>query len=96
MKLRFAMIDVKKTQKALSAKKIKEQEVNIHNEIKIITASDDVYNLWSELISCQSQGELMDPETGLKNKDLKNWNAERDGVITREFFKWLGNSLKPN
>lgn len=91
MKLRFAMIDVKKTQKALSAKKIKEQEVNIHNEIKIITASDDVYNLWSELISCQSQGELMDPETGLKNKDLKNWNAERDGVITREFFKWLGN-----
>jgi hypothetical protein len=70
VKLRFAMIDVKKAQKALSSKKIKEQDVNIHNEIKIITASDDVYNLWSEVISCQSQGELIDPESMQKFKDL--------------------------
>lgn len=45
VKLRFVVIDVKKTQKTLSGKKIKEQEVDIHNEIKIITASDEVYNL---------------------------------------------------
>lgn len=96
VKLRFAMIDVKKAQKALSSKKIKEQDVNIHNEIKIITASDDVYNLWSEVISCQSQGELIDPESMQKFKDLKNWSPDKDGVISREFFKWLGNLSEAN
>ena len=38
-----------------------------------------------------SQGLLIDPESGLAFKELKSWNAERDGVISREFFKWLGN-----
>jgi hypothetical protein len=72
VKLRFGMIDVKKTQKALSAKNIKEQDVDIHNEIKIITAADDVYNLWSELIASHSQGLLIDPESGLAFKELKS------------------------
>ena len=55
------MIDVKKSQIALIKKK--EHDVDIHNEIKIITASQDVYNLWAELISSNSQGELIDPES---------------------------------
>jgi len=81
------MIDVKKAQKPLNAKKVKIQEVNIHNEIKIITAFEDVYNLWSELISYQSQGELIDPDSLKRFKELKNWSPEKDGVMSREFFK---------
>lgn len=41
----------------------------------------------------QSHGELMDPDS-MKFKDLKNLNYEKDGVMSREFFKWLGNLSK--
>ena len=27
-------------------------------------------------------------------KDSKDWDQERDGVITQEFFKWMGNTTK--
>jgi len=64
VKLRFSMIDVKKNQ--VSLKKGKEKDIDIHNEMKIITASKNVYELWSELISSHFQGELTDPETLLK------------------------------
>lgn len=83
------MIDVQKHQGAL--KKNKEKGVDIHNELKIITASQDVYNLWAEFISSQSQGELTDPESLLKINQLDSWDQEKDGVIPREFFKWLEN-----
>ena len=79
VKLRFAKIDVKKSQIALIKKK--EHDVDIHNEIKIITASQDVYNLWAELISSNSQGELIDPKSLQKFKNLKSWNPEKDGVM---------------
>ena len=52
MKLRFSMIEVKKSQGALS--KNKAADINITNEIKIITANDEVYELWKEVISRQS------------------------------------------
>lgn len=87
------MIDVKKAQKALSGKKIKEQDVNIYNKIMII-ASDDVYDLWSEVFSCQSQGKVIDLESLQKFKDLKNWTPDKDGVINQEFFKSLGDLSK--
>lgn len=90
VRLRFAMIDMKKIQKALTGKKIKEQDLNIHNEIKIITASDDVYDLWSEVISCQSQGELIDPESLMPFKTLKNW------TLAESFSSGLETSLRPN
>jgi hypothetical protein len=83
------MIDIKKNQGALNRKN--QKEIDIHNEIKIITASQDVYDLWSEVISCQLQGQLIDPESLSPFKTLKTWDAEKDGVIAREFFKWLGN-----
>ena len=52
MKLRFAMIDVKKSQGALNKKKV--EDISIHNEIKLITASTEVHRLWKEVISSQS------------------------------------------
>ena len=62
---RFALIDVKtnqrKTKKDL--KRGKEPLLDLHNEIKIITSSDEVFALWSELIAKYSQRELLDPET---------------------------------
>ena len=89
MKLRFSMIEVKKSQGALS--KNKAADVNITNEIKIITASDEVYELWKEVISRQSQGLLLDPESMKPLRDVRSWDPENDGVLKREFFKHLGN-----
>ena len=92
MKLRFAMIEVKKSQGALS--KSKAADVNITNEIKIITASDEVYELWKEVISRQSQGLLLDPESMKPLRDVRSWDPENDGVLKREFFKHLGNTAE--
>ena len=92
MKLRFAMIEVKKSQGALS--KSKAANVNITNEIKIITANDEVYELWKEVISRQSQGLLLDPESMKPLRDVRSWDPENDGVLKREFFKHLGNTTE--
>ena len=50
---RFALIDVKKNQRDTrkETKKGKELVLDLHNEIKIITSSEEVFLLWSELIS---------------------------------------------
>ena len=58
VQLRFAMIEVNKSHKA-SKRKDAEEALNIHNEIKIITASQETFDLCSELISSQSHGELI-------------------------------------
>ena len=88
------MIDVKKNQKSLRKKQI--ADINITNKIKIITASDEVYNLWKEVISSQMQGLPINPETLTMWKDSKGWDQKRDGVITHEFFKWMGNTIETN
>jgi hypothetical protein len=89
-KMRFSLIDVKKHQSA-SKKNKKPEDIDIHNEMKLITASDEVYDLWAEVISGNSQGELIDPDTCKHFKHVKGWSPDRDGVINREFFKWMGN-----
>lgn len=38
----------------------------------------------------------MDPDSMKKFKDLKNWSPDKDGVISREFFKWLSNLSEAN
>lgn len=43
------------------------------------------------MISAHSTGELMDPESLKKYKEIKGWKPERDGQINREFFKFMGN-----
>ena len=84
---------MKKTQSLLKRGKTAEEALDIHNEIKIITSADETFKLWSEVISEHSQGLLYDPETNpLKIfKENKAWRPEKDGVLNREFFKWLGN-----
>jgi hypothetical protein len=93
VKHRFAAIDVQKTQSLMKKGKTLEEALDIHNEIKIITSDDSTFALWSEVIASHSQGELYDPETDpLKQfKVNKSWRPEKDGVLNREFFKWLGN-----
>ena len=70
----------------------KKSGLDIHNEIKLITAEEELHNLWKEVISGQLHGLLMNPETLVPYKKSKSWDREKDGVITREFFKWLGNT----
>ena len=70
-KLRFALLDVKRAQKLLKGSSSATKEnLNIQNELKIICAANDVYEVWSELISVYSQGELIDPDSGKKMKEL--------------------------
>jgi hypothetical protein len=89
-------IDVKKTQTEKKKGKSHEEALDIHNEIKIITSQDETFELWIKVISSHSQGELFDPETNplKKFKGNKSWRPEKDGVLNREFFKWLGNLSK--
>ena len=59
---RFSQIDVKRNQQETKkvARKGKEPLLDLHNEIKIITSSDETFDLWKELIIKYSQGELLD------------------------------------
>ena len=61
--------------------------------MKIITSSDETFKLWQEVISCAARGDLIDVNSKelTKFKDHKNFEPEKDGVLTREFFKFLGN-----
>ena len=43
------------------------------------------------MITKYSQGELLDPETCKKMKLNSRWVLKKDGILSREFFKWLGN-----
>ena len=92
MKERFASIDVNKTKKAIEKGKSPEEALNVRNEIKIITADEITFNLWSEVISSFSQGDLVeDPETMRLFRERAGWNPEKEGVVNRELFKYLGN-----
>jgi hypothetical protein len=39
------------------------------NEVTIITASNELFDLWAEFITAYSNGELIDPDTGKKFKE---------------------------
>ena len=93
--LRFSMIDVAKHQLELR-KGAKNKLLTLTNEVKIITSSDDTFKLWQEVISCVARGDLInvDSKELTKFKDHKNFEPEKDGVLTREFFKFLSNLSK--
>ena len=88
----FSMIDVAKHQLELR-KGAKNKLLTLTNEVKIITSSDETFKLWQEVISCAAQGDLIDVNSKelTKFKDHKNFESKKDGVLTREFFKFLGN-----
>ena len=92
---KFSSIEINATRKNLRSSSSKSRKandaLNIQNEIKIITADDSTFELWSEVISAHSTGELTDPESGKKFKEIKGWKPERDGQLNREFFKFMGN-----
>ena len=75
------------------AKKGKEPLLDLHNEIKIITSSDETFDLWKELIIKYSQGELLDVDATpiCKMRLNPRWTPHRDGILSRKFFKWLSN-----
>ena len=78
------------------AQKGKEPLLDLHNEIKIITSSDETFELWKELIIKYSQRELLDVDATSICKMRLNlkWTPHRDGILSHEFFKWLGNCDK--
>ena len=89
MTLQFSMIDVNKSL-WISRTKGAEEKLKLVNELKIITAPEEIYNLWSEVISRAAHGELYNPDTGSKFNKKENWKQE-SCFLSREYFKWLGN-----
>ena len=89
MNSRFALLDVIKSQKTSKGKGA-EDTLKLTNELKIITAPDDIFNLWSEVISGAAHGKLVDPDKMLKFNDKASWKPET-GNLSHKFFRWLGN-----
>ena len=92
---RFPLIEVKRNQHETKkgARKGKEPLLDLHNEIKIITSSVEIFELWKELIIKYSQGELLDVDaTPICKMHLNpKWTPHKDGILSQEFFKWFGN-----
>ena len=89
MMLQFSMIDVNKSL-CISRTKGAEEKLKLMNELKIITAPEEIYNLWSEVLSRAAHGELYNPDTGSKFNEKENWKQE-SCMLSREYFKWLSN-----
>ena len=83
------MIDVNKNLRIAKTTK-KEEKLKLSNELKLITAPDDVYKLWDEVSTAAAFGELVNPDTKRKFNAQDGWNPE-NCMLTREFFKHLGN-----
>ena len=83
------MIDVNKSLR-ISRTKAAEEKLKLINELKIITAPEEIYNLWSEVISRAAHGELHNPDTGSKFNEKENWKQE-SCMLSWKYFKWLGN-----
>jgi hypothetical protein len=59
----------------------------VKNEVTIITASDELFDLWAEFITAHSNGELIDPDIG------KKFN-ESSVLIMAQGFSYSESSLK--
>jgi len=83
------MIDVNKNLK-LSKTKDKKEKLKLTNELKLITAPNDIYNLWKEVITTTAHKELFNPNTDKLFNARLDWNPE-NCMLTHEYFKFLGN-----
>ena len=83
------MIDVVKMQHEMK----KNKKLVLMNEVKINISSDETFNMWFEVISAAAQGDLIDVDskTMSKFKERVGFEADKDAVLNREFFKFLGN-----
>ena len=92
---RFFLMDMKRNQQETrkGARRGKEPLLDLHNEMKIITSSDETFELQKELIIKYSHGELLDLDASpiCKMRLNPKWTPHGDGILSREFFKWLGN-----
>ena len=86
---RFSLIEVNKSLK-ISKTKAREEKLKLTNELRLITAPDKVYKLWSEVIFAAAHGELLNPDTDNMFNARQDWNPE-NCMLNREFFKHLGN-----
>ena len=85
----FSLIEVNKSLK-ICKMKAKEEKLKLMNELQLITAPDNLYKLWSEVISAAAHGELFNPDTNKKFNTKKDWNPE-NCMLNQEFFRHLGN-----
>ena len=83
------MIDINMNLRIAKTTK-KEEKLKLTNKLKLITAPDDVYKLWAEVITAAAFGELVNLDTGRKFNAKDGWNME-NCMLTRGFFKHLGN-----
>ena len=86
---RFSLIEVNKSLK-ISKTKAREEKLKLTNKLRLITAPDDVYKLWSEVTSAATHGELLNPDTDKMFNARQDWNPE-NCMLNYEFFKHLGN-----
>ena len=70
--------------------------LDLHNKIKIISSSNETFELSKELIIKYSQGNLLDLNSNSIVKMHLNlkWTPHKDGILNQEFFKWLSNCDK--
>ena len=67
-------------------------KANIKNELLIITARDDLFQLWVEFVTAHAVGELVNLDTKDKfNKSEKFKQNQKKFLLHCEFFKRLGN-----
>lgn len=89
--MQFLMIDVTRSHKMAKGKG-SDDKLKIVNELKVITAPVDIFNLWSQVIFNADHGELLDPDTMEKFNEKENWKQD-SCAMSREFFKVLDNLI---
>ena len=69
-------------------------KADIKNELLIITARDDLFQLWAEFVIAHATRELVNPDTKDKfNKSEKFKQNQKKFLLHREFSKRLGNMI---
>ena len=63
---------------------------DLKNEVKIITLSDETFELWKEFLEQHSTGGLINPDMGAAFNQAKNFRMTKNFTLAREFFKHLG------
>ena len=67
---------------------------DVKNEVTIITAFDEIFDLWAQFIISHSNGELINPDTLKKFNENKRYDFGPRFQLHREFFKRLSNLSK--
>jgi hypothetical protein len=63
---------------------------DLKNDVKIITSPDETFELWKEFLEKHSIGSLINPDTGVRFNQAKNFKVTKNFTLAREFFKHLG------